>query len=360
MKTLGFLGALLPAALSSVFGQTTPDIAMSSTYSPSPYLYVGMNATNLVYAANNGSGTANDVVFTDPIPQELIFISATTTRGSCTNSGGVLVCDVGQMSFGQTVFITVVFAAPSVPSTFTNISFFTTSSPETNTHNNFATNVLTAVWPPPKIDVPPASQAVPPGATATLTVQASGVAPLSYQWQFYYTNLPGATNASLLVSNVGPAQLGTYSVIVSNAGGTVSSYAALSLMQIQTYVGLSLLSANTNYTYRIEYTTNLTNPVIWTPLTNYISTTTNSNPTEFIDRDSPKTPKRFYRVIVITSTYITFLNPRAAPQLMSSRTASPPPAPSANPVCPCRAVENFPREKNNRPEVSINSASHFA
>ncbi|MGA2177039.1 MAG: choice-of-anchor tandem repeat GloVer-containing protein [Verrucomicrobiota bacterium] len=79
----------------------------------------------------------------------------------------------------------------------------------------------------------PLSQTAPPGASAVFTVTAVGNAPLSYQWQEDTTNLSdggnisGSTTAVLTIDNVSSAAAGTYSVIVSNSLGWVSSTGAV-------------------------------------------------------------------------------------------------------------------------------------
>ncbi len=65
------------------------------------------------------------------------------------------------------------------------------------------------------------------GNSATFMVEAEGSAPLLYQWSFDATNLPGATNSSLVLTNVQLAQAGSYSVTVSNQGNAVTSSTAL-------------------------------------------------------------------------------------------------------------------------------------
>jgi uncharacterized repeat protein (TIGR01451 family) len=79
---------------------------------------------------------------------------------------------------------------------------------------------------PPELLTPPQSQSVPSGADVSFTVEAGGAAPLQFQWRQDGTNLPGATNAALTLSNVQLLQAGDYQVVVANAFGAVTSAVA--------------------------------------------------------------------------------------------------------------------------------------
>jgi uncharacterized repeat protein (TIGR01451 family) len=88
---------------------------------------------------------------------------------------------------------------------------------------------------PPIILSQPSNQYVGQGESAVFSVQASSLSPLTYQWQFGGADLPGATNATLVVQNVQPSQTGSYSVLVGNAEGNVESQsAALVLVAVLT------------------------------------------------------------------------------------------------------------------------------
>ncbi|HEV2207266.1 MAG TPA: LamG-like jellyroll fold domain-containing protein [Verrucomicrobiae bacterium] len=83
---------------------------------------------------------------------------------------------------------------------------------------------------PPTLTNPPLSRFVYAGGTASFTVGAAGTTPFSYQWQHAGTNLPGATEATLFVTNCTAAQTGAYTVGVTNVtGGIVGSPAILTL-----------------------------------------------------------------------------------------------------------------------------------
>jgi len=93
-----------------------------------------------------------------------------------------------------------------------------------------SSNAVVSVGLAPMIEFGPTDQTVRLGGSATFTVTAAGAEPLNYQWSLGGTNLAGATNNLLVVTNVQPSDAGTYAVGVSNAYGmVVSSNAVLTL-----------------------------------------------------------------------------------------------------------------------------------
>ncbi len=79
---------------------------------------------------------------------------------------------------------------------------------------------------PPTITTQPVSQAVTAGANVTLSVVATGTAPLTYQWQRDGVNVSGGTAASLALTGVTTNQAGSYLCIVTNLAGMATSVAA--------------------------------------------------------------------------------------------------------------------------------------
>ncbi len=77
----------------------------------------------------------------------------------------------------------------------------------------------------PNILTQPANQTVNSGQTATLTVAATGIPAPNYQWLRSGTNVSGATSATLSIPNAQVSDSGTYSVLVSNGAGSVTSIA---------------------------------------------------------------------------------------------------------------------------------------
>jgi len=75
----------------------------------------------------------------------------------------------------------------------------------------------------PYILIQPQGQTLPNGSDAGFIVFKAGTAPTTYQWRFNGADLPGATNLTLSLTNVQANQAGNYSVVLSNAAGSVVS-----------------------------------------------------------------------------------------------------------------------------------------
>jgi hypothetical protein len=82
----------------------------------------------------------------------------------------------------------------------------------------------------PEIVNAPAGKTVAAGSDALFAVEAKYAS--TYQWLFQGAPLAGATNATLLVSEVQSANAGDYQAVVSNcAGSTISQIARLGILQ---------------------------------------------------------------------------------------------------------------------------------
>jgi uncharacterized repeat protein (TIGR03803 family) len=117
---------------------------------------------------------------------------------------------------------------------------------------------------PPVITVQPTSQTNNAGATATFLVSAASLTPLGYQWQKNGTNLfdsgnvSGSTSNILTIANISDSDAASYSVIVSNSyGGVTSSNAMLTVIDppVITAQPTSLLVlAGTNVAFGVSVT----------------------------------------------------------------------------------------------------------
>jgi uncharacterized repeat protein (TIGR03803 family) len=99
---------------------------------------------------------------------------------------------------------------------------------------------LDVILSPPQFTTPPTSQTATVGGSAEFDVTVVGDLPLTFQWQSNGVNLTdggnvsGATTSSLTLSGLTQKSDATYSIIVSNAVGTVSAEATLSVYPVST------------------------------------------------------------------------------------------------------------------------------
>ena len=120
---------------------------------------------------------------------------------------------------------------------------------------------------PPTILTQPQSRTVRAGTNVTFKVVATGTSPLSYQWRFNTTNVVGATNSSLALTNVQLVQSGNYTVVVTNSINSVTSAPANLKVTYVFVFGNGQALTNTQYTFigsvSIQLQTAFTNGTIF-------------------------------------------------------------------------------------------------
>jgi len=80
---------------------------------------------------------------------------------------------------------------------------------------------------PPSILSQPTNQRVAAGSSVTFQVTAAGSSPLTYQWLFNGTNAAGSNTNQLTLANLQTNQAGSYSIVITNAAGAVTSSPAI-------------------------------------------------------------------------------------------------------------------------------------
>ncbi len=170
--------------------------------------------------------------------------------------------------------------------------------------NTCSTTVTVYDGNPPVIVSQPLSQTNNITTAATFTVVATGCTALSYQWYIGATPLANQTNSTLTLPAVGSADAGSYSVVITSAGGTTNSQAAVLtvLSQIPVIVSGATLPDKTfqltingpsNQIYQVLGTTNLAPVALWVPL---ITNTFLGVPTSYIDTTATNFNLRVYRL----------------------------------------------------------------
>ena len=170
-------------------------------------------ATSGNHGFDNGTQYTFTMTFTHNLTNGL-DITATMIGGTYNNSG------TGTVSYTD-----------STPNSFTYDTFALRPSAAATSAGQWDTSLFKVEYipgaTPPSIDLDPQDQSVFVGDDAPFNVQASGTAPLFYQWYFNTNSvLTGETNSTLTVTNAQTTDAGGYSAIVSNAYGSVTSAVA--------------------------------------------------------------------------------------------------------------------------------------
>ena len=154
------------------------------------------------------------------------------------------------------------------------------------------------------------------GAAAQFTVAATGSLPLSYQWQFNGTNLSdvgnisGSATTNLTVSDVSAAEVGAYSVLVTNLFGMESSTNAI-LAIIPTYklsattAGGGIVTPNpflTQYPSNSMVTLTATPAGGWSFL-NWLNDAQGTNPSFNLIMNSPKKVAARFGTVLNTAVF---------------------------------------------------------
>ena len=114
------------------------DLVINKTDSPDPVL-AGNNLTYSLSVTNTGPSDASGVTLADTLPALVSFGSAIPSQGSCSESGGVVTCDLGIVaSGGSTAVLLVVNVDPLASGILTNTASIIGNEADPNTLNNSA------------------------------------------------------------------------------------------------------------------------------------------------------------------------------------------------------------------------------
>ena len=229
------------------------------------------------------------------LPPGLNFM-ASWANGAATLTGVIYGTPVAAGSYPITV--SVVSPGSAVISTNITIIISDTTSPGGSTSTNQTAVVITNQ---------PAGVNAMAGSSTNFTVLAGGAAPMGYQWYFNTnSSVPNATNPTLNLTNIRASQAGTYSVVITNSAGAVTSAPAqltITLPSSPTIQSPVVTSAKFQFTF--NPVVGLTNSVMtnetlnggsWGVMTNVPPPTT-TNPITVSDNIGGT--NRFYRVRII-------------------------------------------------------------
>ena len=136
------------------------------------------------------------------------------------------------------------------------------------------------------------SQTVTAGATATFSVLATGSG-LTYQWRKDGVAISGANASSYSITGAQASHVGSYTVVVSNTAGSVTSSAADLILSGLIMLPTVVVDGIAGRSYRLEFKNTVTDTG-WTPL---VTTNLPAARLFYTDISATNQPKRFYRVV---------------------------------------------------------------
>jgi uncharacterized repeat protein (TIGR01451 family) len=137
---------LVPNANGGIFAhddRPAADLSVAKSDSPDPATK-GASLTYSIVVTNNGPGSAEDVQLTDSLPANVQFVSAASTAGSCAQTDGTVSCNLGDLSNGASVTVTII-VTPKKVGTITNTAQVSSMSPDPNQANNTDTEETTVI-----------------------------------------------------------------------------------------------------------------------------------------------------------------------------------------------------------------------
>jgi hypothetical protein len=166
-----------------------------------------------------------------------------------------------------------------------------------------SSNATLTVIEPPVITGQPLSQQPILGSSISFTVGLNSTAPFNYRWRLNGANILNATNAAYAIASVTTNDNGGYSVVVTNAAGSVTSSNAVLkvivpptlVLQISAGYPLLKLSGMLSSNFTVQFTTNL-------PTSNWLSLLSLTNlsvvPYQFLDASGTSNRARYYRAFM--------------------------------------------------------------
>jgi uncharacterized repeat protein (TIGR01451 family) len=110
--------------------QGSADLSITKT-GPSGIQYTGENMTYNLTASNAGPSVATGVVVIDTLPNNVSYVSATASQGSCSHSGsaggGIVTCNLGNILSGGSATVTIIVVPTAIGNPTTNTASVSSS-----------------------------------------------------------------------------------------------------------------------------------------------------------------------------------------------------------------------------------------
>lgn len=193
-------------------GGPAADLELTKSDDPDP-VAVGATLTYTLVATNTGPNLATGVIITDTVPASLTGVTATSPDATCTVSGRLVTCTVGELAVGETATVTI-SGTTTTDGRITNTAAVAGERPDPETDDNTAVEETTV--------------GVGGGGNADLSIlKADSPDPVAVGQTLTYTltvsNGGLATATGVTVTDNLPASVTLESATVTTGSGTCTS-----------------------------------------------------------------------------------------------------------------------------------------
>ena len=197
------------------------DLAISQAAIPNPAFFGG-TITFKSTVTNLGPTTATGIQVTNILPAGIGTVSVTSSQGTSTNYGSVVVCSLGSLTNGGSATLNVT-VEPLTQGTYTNFASVSGAVPDPNAANNVST-AIDAVVPP--------QFAITGGSLIAESCANGGIDPAERVTMSFALQNNGTSNTTNLVATLkvsggvtAPGAPQTYGVLVAGGAAVSRSFA---------------------------------------------------------------------------------------------------------------------------------------
>src|SRR5262249_14996854 len=146
------------------------------------------------------------VTVTDTLPSGVNFLSASSSQGTCSQAGGSVTCNLGNLAIGASAQVNIAISPPVV-GTLTTTASVSGNQTDLNPANNTAAVTTTITLSPPQVSINDVSVVEPRVTTTNAVFTLSLSRPSDKTVTVAYSTVPGTASE-------GPDYVGDYGLVI--------------------------------------------------------------------------------------------------------------------------------------------------